>query len=118
MNRRAAGLLFLPFLLLFLMTLNARSDLRIAESAKATASEKRAAQSALAGKSTAEQEKWAETTLRQMSVEKGRQVLFTTYHGSFTPTDFRSVRADDARRERVARRRIHQHHARDRRWAS
>jgi beta-glucosidase-like glycosyl hydrolase/CubicO group peptidase (beta-lactamase class C family) len=88
MNRRAAGLLFLPFLLLLLMTLNARSDLRIAESAKATASEKRAAQSAIAGKATAEQERWAETTLLQMSLEeKVGQVLFTTYHGSFTPTD-------------------------------
>ena len=88
MNRRAAGLLLLPFLLLLLMTLNARSDSRIAESAKATASEKRAAQSGIAGKATAEQEKWAETTLLQMSLEeKVGQVLFTTYHGSFTPTD-------------------------------
>ena len=88
MNRRAAGLLFLPFLLLLLMTLNARSDSRIVESAKTTASEKRAAQSAIAGKATAEQEKWAETTLLQMSLEeKVGQVLFTTYHGSFTPTD-------------------------------
>jgi beta-N-acetylhexosaminidase len=88
MNRRAAGLLFLPFLLLLLMTLNARSDSRIAESTKTTASEKRAAQSTIAGKATAEQEKWAETTLLQMSLEeKVGQVLFTTYHGSFTPTD-------------------------------
>jgi len=72
MNRRAAGWLFLPFLLLLLMTLNARSDSRIAESAKATA----------------EQERWVETTLLQMSVEeKVGQLLFTTYHGSFTSTD-------------------------------
>jgi beta-glucosidase-like glycosyl hydrolase/CubicO group peptidase (beta-lactamase class C family) len=88
MNRRAAGLLFLPFLLLLLMTLNARSDLRIVEPAKTKASEKRAAQSALAGKATAEPEKWAEATLQQMSLEeKVGQVLFTTYHGIFTPTD-------------------------------
>ena len=88
MNRRAAGLLFLPFLLLLLMTLNARSDSRITESAKATASEKRAAQSTIAGKATAGQEKWVETTLLQMSLEeKVGQVLFTTYHGSFTSTD-------------------------------
>jgi beta-glucosidase-like glycosyl hydrolase/CubicO group peptidase (beta-lactamase class C family) len=72
MNRRAAGLLFLPFLFLLLMILNARSDSRIAESAKATA----------------KQERWVETTLLQMSVEeKVGQVLFTTYHGSFTPMD-------------------------------
>jgi beta-N-acetylhexosaminidase len=32
--------------------------------------------------------KWAETTLREMSVdEKIGQLLFTTYHGSFTPRD-------------------------------
>ena len=31
---------------------------------------------------------WVETTLRKMTVEeKVGQVLFTTYHGSFTPTD-------------------------------
>src|SRR5208282_37326 len=88
MNRRAAGLLLLPFLLLLLMTLKARSDSGIAESAKASASERRAAQSIIAGRATAEQEKWAETTLLQMSLEeKVGQVLFTTYHGSFTPTD-------------------------------
>jgi beta-glucosidase-like glycosyl hydrolase/CubicO group peptidase (beta-lactamase class C family) len=89
MNRRAAGLLLLPFLVLFLMTLNALSNSRDTKSAEA-AGKKRAAQStgANAGKATLEQERWVETTLLQMSLEeKVGQVLFTTYHGSFTSTD-------------------------------
>jgi len=33
-------------------------------------------------------DKWVESTLKEMSVEeKVGQLLFTTYHGSFTPTD-------------------------------
>ena len=37
---------------------------------------------------TAEQTKWVESSLRAMSLEeKVGQLLFTTYHGSFTPTD-------------------------------
>ena len=35
-----------------------------------------------------EASKWAQATLHKMSVdEKIGQLLFTTYHGSFTPTD-------------------------------
>ncbi|MGA2812290.1 MAG: glycoside hydrolase family 3 N-terminal domain-containing protein [Candidatus Acidiferrum sp.] len=38
-------------------------------------------------------QKWAETTLREMSVdEKIGQLLFTTYHGSFTPRDAAAYR--------------------------
>jgi len=90
MNRRAAGLLLLPFLFLFFMTMNALSDSRDTKSAEASAGKKRAAQGtgAGAGKATPEQERWVETTLLQMSLEeKVGQVLFTTYHGSFTSTD-------------------------------
>jgi beta-N-acetylhexosaminidase len=37
---------------------------------------------------SSEASKWAEATLRKMSVdEKIGQLLFTTYHGSFSPTD-------------------------------
>ncbi len=39
-------------------------------------------------KLTPEQSQWVENTLRHMSVEeKVGQVLFATYHGSFTSTD-------------------------------
>ncbi len=89
MKRRAAGLPLLPFLILFLMTMNALSDSRDTKSAEA-AGKKRTAQSmnASVGKATPEQERWVETTLLQMSLEeKVGQVLFTTYHGGFTPTD-------------------------------
>ncbi|HKM65947.1 MAG TPA: glycoside hydrolase family 3 N-terminal domain-containing protein [Candidatus Acidoferrum sp.] len=49
---------------------------------------KGAAQDAAAGNLSAEDAKWVESTLKQMSVEeKVGQLLFTTYHGSFTPTD-------------------------------
>ena len=38
-------------------------------------------------------QKWAESTLREMSVdEKIGQLLFTTYHGSFTPRDAAAYR--------------------------
>ncbi len=90
MNRRAAGLLLLPFLILFFMTRNALSDSRDTKSAETSAGKRKAAQSASAsvGKATPEQERWVETTLLQMSLEeKVGQVLFTTYHGTFTSTD-------------------------------
>jgi beta-glucosidase-like glycosyl hydrolase/CubicO group peptidase (beta-lactamase class C family) len=89
MNRRAAGLLLLPFFILFLMTMNALSHSQDTKSAEA-AGKKKAAQgtSVSAGKATPEQERWVETTLLQMSLEeKVGQVLFTTYHGSLTSTD-------------------------------
>ena len=89
MNRRAAGLLLLPFSILFFMTMNALSNSRETKPAE-TMGKKRTAQStsASAGKATPEQERWVETTLLQMSLEeKVGQVIFATYHGSFTSTD-------------------------------
>jgi beta-N-acetylhexosaminidase len=42
----------------------------------------------MAGKLSRTGNQWVETTLRKMNVEeKIGQLLFTTYHGSFTPTD-------------------------------
>jgi len=88
MHRRTAGVLLLPFLLLSFMTTKARSDNRTGKPGKVTADKKRAEQVPASGNLTPEQEKWVENTLRQMSVEeKTGQLLFTTYHGSFTPTD-------------------------------
>ncbi len=90
MNRRAAGLLLLPLLILFFMTTNALSYLRDTKSTEAAPGKKRAAQSTgvSTGKATPEQERWVENTLLQMSLEeKVGQVLFTTYYGGFTSTD-------------------------------
>src|SRR6266852_5239411 len=88
MNRRKAGLLLLPFLLLSLMTPKARSHNRPTKSKNTSAAGKRSAASAKAKPQSNEQEKWVESTLKQMTLEeKVGQVLFTTYHGSFTSTD-------------------------------
>ena len=92
MNRRLARLLLLPLILLSLMTPKVRSHSRSGKSRKPAASKsvakKGAAQDAAAGNLSAEDAKWVESTLKQMSVEeKVGQLLFTTYHGSFTPTD-------------------------------
>ena len=61
---------------------------------------------------SAANKQWVEATLRKMTDdEKIGQLLFTTYHGSFTVHGCRRVSQDDARRGRSARRRVHQHHA-------
>jgi beta-N-acetylhexosaminidase len=71
------------------MTAKARSHNRPSKISKTTASQTSADQhsSFLTGLST-EQQKWVDSTLRQMTVEeKVGQLLFTTYHGSFTASD-------------------------------
>src|SRR5216684_2767282 len=94
MNRRTARLLLLPLVLLSLMTPKVRSQSRSGKSPK-TAGSKSAGkklgsqQTAPKSKSSAEDAgRWVESTLKEMSVEeKVGQLLFTTYHGSFTATD-------------------------------
>jgi beta-N-acetylhexosaminidase len=92
MKRRTAPLLILPLALLSLMTPKVRSQSRSGKSGKSAASKSvgksTAPQSGASGNLSAEEAKWVESTLKQMSVEeKVGQVLFTTYHGSFAPTD-------------------------------
>jgi beta-N-acetylhexosaminidase len=89
MNRRHAGFLLLPILLLAFMTAKARSHNRPSEISKTTASQTSADQhSSFFTGLSAEQQKWVDSTLRQMTVEeKVGQLLFTTYHGSFTASD-------------------------------
>ena len=94
MNRRAARMLLLPLVLLFLMTPKVRSQARSGKSPKITGSKSAGKQSASqqtspkSKSSTEDTGKWVESTLREMSVEeKVGQLLFTTYHGSFTSTD-------------------------------
>jgi len=85
MNRRFAALLLLPVLLLSIMTAKARTSR--ARSRKSTPPS-RQQNTSPATPLTAEQNKWVESSLRQMSLEeKVGQLLFTTYHGSFTATD-------------------------------
>jgi beta-glucosidase-like glycosyl hydrolase/CubicO group peptidase (beta-lactamase class C family) len=88
MNRRYAGLLLLPIVLLSFMTVKARSHNRPTKTSKVPASKERAEQPSFLSALTPEQNTWVESTLRQMSLEeKAGQLLFTTYHGSFTATD-------------------------------
>jgi beta-N-acetylhexosaminidase len=92
MSRHKAALLLLSFSLLLLMTPNVRSHNRTAKSARKSAVAKPAKptreDSDGSGTLSAEQKKWVEATLRQMSLEeKVGQLLFATYHGSFTATD-------------------------------
>ena len=89
MNRLYAAVLLLPVVFLSFMTAKARSSNK-------SKSSKRPAQSTSANANltspltplTPEQSKWVEASLRSMSVEeKVGQLLFTTYHGSFTAND-------------------------------
>jgi beta-glucosidase-like glycosyl hydrolase/CubicO group peptidase (beta-lactamase class C family) len=81
MKGRRAGVLFLlPAALIVFM---AHTSAKIPDAAQ-----KSAATDAGAQRVSPEASKWAEATLQKMSVdEKIGQLLFTTYHGSLTPTD-------------------------------
>ena len=93
MSRWTAQLLLLPLALLPLMATKARS--RQPRSGKSTKSAvpksilaTALAQTPAASSSAPDANKWVETTLKQMSVEeKVGQLLFTTYHGSFSASD-------------------------------
>ncbi|HXH65981.1 MAG TPA: glycoside hydrolase family 3 N-terminal domain-containing protein [Candidatus Limnocylindrales bacterium] len=94
MSRRTARLMLLPLVLLFLMTPKVRSQLRSGKPSKSAASKSAAkqiiSQDALTKPKSSVEDPgaWVESTLKQMSVEeKVGQLLFTTYHGSFTATD-------------------------------
>ncbi|MGB2629580.1 MAG: glycoside hydrolase family 3 N-terminal domain-containing protein [Candidatus Acidiferrum sp.] len=88
MYRHIAGLLLLP-VILFLMTTKTRSYNHAPKSAKANgASAERGQGAASPGKLNQAQQEWVDSTLQKMSVEeKVGQLLFATYHGSFTATD-------------------------------
>ncbi len=86
MNRRYATLLLLPILFLSIMTAKALSRTHSPNSS-ATPQAGPESTSPLTPL-THEQNKWVEASLHQMSLEeKVGQLLFTTYHGSFTATD-------------------------------
>src|SRR5215813_9810401 len=82
--RRARFLLVIPFsALIILMAHNARS-----QSKPATPRAKSAPAKSTLKKLPPAAQQWVDTTLRKMSTdEKIGQLLFTTYHGSFLPTD-------------------------------
>ena len=88
MNRRNAGLLLLTLLSLPFMTLKARSHNRTAKPSKPSSANPSAVEAQSLGNLAPEQTGWVESSLEKMSPEeKVGQLLFTTYHGTFTATD-------------------------------
>jgi beta-N-acetylhexosaminidase len=89
MERRPARFLFLiPVLLLIVMAHNTRSQSSNPSAKKSAPPEGEANAKGSAKKLSPVANAWVEATLRKMSVdEKIGQLLFTTYHGSFTATD-------------------------------
>jgi beta-N-acetylhexosaminidase len=88
MNRRNAGLFLLPLVLFSLMTPKARSHSPAAKSRTAASAKKRSQSPNNSQAPSVADNKWVETTLREMTLEeKVGQLLFSTYHGSFTATD-------------------------------
>jgi beta-glucosidase-like glycosyl hydrolase/CubicO group peptidase (beta-lactamase class C family) len=87
-GRRARSLLLMPVAILFLMVHNARSQNRSASAQNSVAKKGAAPAKSGARKLSPAANAWVESTLRKMTVdEKIGQLLFTTYHGSFTSTD-------------------------------
>ncbi len=89
MKGRSAGVLFLiPAAILFLMAHIAHSQGRATSIEAPVAGRENAAKDAEERHLPSVDNKWVEATLRKMSVdEKIGQLLFATYHGSFTATD-------------------------------
>src|SRR5712672_4384450 len=84
---RFGVLVVIPAAIIFLMAHTARTQSRSSAS-KPAAAEKKAAPAKSARRLSPAASQWVESTLRKMSVdEKIGQLLFATYHGSFTSTD-------------------------------
>jgi beta-N-acetylhexosaminidase len=87
-GRRVRSLLLIPVALSLLMAHNVRSQTRGTSAKKSAAKASVAASKSTVKKLSPAANAWVESTLRKMTVdEKIGQLLFTTYHGSFTSTD-------------------------------
>src|SRR5436309_3174841 len=87
-GRRVRSLLLISVAIFFLMAHSARSQNRGTSAKKSAAKASTAASRNAAKKLSPAASGWVESTLRKMTVdEKIGQLLFTTYHGSFTSTD-------------------------------
>src|SRR5712692_4420559 len=92
-GRRVRFLLVISFSIIFLMAYNARSQNRSTSAQKTVVKEGAAPANSGVKKLTPAANTWVENTLRRMSVdEKIGQLLFTTYHGSFTAADSAAYR--------------------------
>src|SRR6266513_129193 len=91
-GRRVRFLLLMPVFVL-LMAYNARSEKHSTSAKRTDVKEGAAPARGAVKKLPPTAYAWVETTLRKMSVEeKIGQLLFTTYHGSFTATDMAAYR--------------------------
>jgi beta-N-acetylhexosaminidase len=87
-GRRVRFLLLISVAILFLMNHNARSQSRSASTKKQVTKEPRASTKTKPKRLSPAANAWVESTMRKMTVdEQIGQLLFTTYHGSLTPTD-------------------------------
>ena len=87
-GRRVRFLLVIPFLFLILMAQKARSQNDNPSEKKSVAQNSGATAKGSAKNLSPAASAWVESALRKMTVdEKIGQLLFTTYHGSFTSTD-------------------------------
>ncbi|HEX8766569.1 MAG TPA: glycoside hydrolase family 3 N-terminal domain-containing protein, partial [Candidatus Acidoferrum sp.] len=87
-GRRVRFLFAIPVLLLILMVQKARSQNDTSNQKNPTAQKSSAGSKSAAKNLSPAARAWVESTLRKMTVdEKIGQLLFTTYHGSFTSTD-------------------------------
>src|SRR2546422_1121042 len=87
-GRRVRSLLLISVAIFFLMAHSARSQNRGTSAKKSAAKEGSVPAKGGQKKLPPAANAWVETTLRKMTVdEKIGQLLFTTYHGSFTSTD-------------------------------
>jgi len=92
-GRRVRFLVLIPVSIVLLMTYNARSQSRSTSAKKNVVKEGAVPVKSGVKKLSSAANVWVENTLRKMSVdEKIGQLLFTTYHGSFTATDTAAYR--------------------------
>ena len=92
-GRRVRFLLLIPVSIVLLMAYNTRSQSRSTSAKKNVVKEGAFPAKSGVKKLSPAANAWVETTLRKTSVdEKIGQLLFTTYHGSFTATDTAAYR--------------------------
>src|SRR5437773_1310187 len=92
-GRRVRFLVLIPVSMVLLMAYNARSQSRSTSAKKNVVKEGAVPAKSGVKKLSPAANAWVETTLRKTSVdEKIGQLLFTTYHGSFTATDTAAYR--------------------------
>ena len=89
MKGRGTGvLLLIPFVLFLLMAHTTRSQSKIASASDSNSAKKIVSTTKPAQKLSPAASQWVETTIAKMTLdEKVGQLIFATYHGSFTATD-------------------------------